>query len=124
MLPLVDNIVMVFHVLFFFAILIATAALLRKRPSAQFVFTNFSNGTGWDSDVIAWGISMMTSAYIMIVKCFPPCCICSKIPVAYICKESLPGCISDMECPPFAGYYSAIHMSEEMHNPKPGSPAP
>ncbi|SPO05424.1 related to HNM1 - Choline permease [Cephalotrichum gorgonifer] len=66
-LPMVENVIMIFHVVFFFAILIATAALPNyERQSPQFVFTYFSNGTGWESNVIAWGIGMLTSAYIMV----------------------------------------------------------
>lgn len=65
-LPLLENIIMIFHVGFFFAILIACAALPKERQSAEFVFTYFSNGTGWDSNGIAWGIGMLTSAYIMV----------------------------------------------------------
>lgn len=69
-LPLLENFIMAFHVLFFFGILIAVAVLPKSLPGgyqpAEFVFTQFSNGTGWDSDAIAWGIGMVTSAYIMI----------------------------------------------------------
>jgi amino acid transporter len=67
-LPMLENIIMVFHVGFFIAILIAVAALPRERQSAEFVFTHFSNGTGWDSNVIAWSIGMLTSAYVMVGK--------------------------------------------------------
>ncbi|KAK0383891.1 hypothetical protein NLU13_7983 [Sarocladium strictum] len=65
-LPMLENAISALHVLFFFMVLIAAAALPKERQSAEFVFTHFANGTGWDSNGIAWGIGMLTSAYIMI----------------------------------------------------------
>ncbi|KAH7028897.1 amino acid/polyamine transporter I [Microdochium trichocladiopsis] len=66
-LPVLENLIMALHVIFFFMILIATLVLARGNyQPAEFVFTQFSNGTGWDSDFVAWGIGMVTSAYIMI----------------------------------------------------------
>jgi len=66
-LSILENFIMIFHVLFFFAILISTAVLPKGNwQPAEFVFGYFANGTGWDSNVIAWGIGMVTSGYIMI----------------------------------------------------------
>uniref|UniRef100_A0A8H7N224 Amino acid permease/ SLC12A domain-containing protein n=2 Tax=Bionectria ochroleuca TaxID=29856 RepID=A0A8H7N224_BIOOC len=66
LLPLIENLIMALHILFFFAILIAVAVLPRNRNSASFVFTNFQNNTGWESDGIAWCIGLLTSAYITV----------------------------------------------------------
>jgi amino acid transporter len=64
---MLENFIMVFHVLFFVIIIVATTVLPRGNwQPAEFVFTYFSNGTGWNSDVIAWGIGMVTSGYIML----------------------------------------------------------
>ncbi|KAJ1326008.1 choline transport protein [Microdochium nivale] len=66
-LPMLENCIMVLHVLFFAMILVSTLALgSGKYQPAEFVFTEFSNGTGWDSNFVAWGIGMVTSGYIMI----------------------------------------------------------
>ncbi|RYP14072.1 hypothetical protein DL765_006606 [Monosporascus sp. GIB2] len=65
-LTVLENVIMCLHVGFFFAILIAVAALPRERNTAEFVFTFFQNRTGWDNDAIAWCLGMLTSAYIMI----------------------------------------------------------
>lgn len=66
-LPMLENLIMGLHVIFFVMIFIATLVLGRGNyQTAEFVFTEFANGTGWDSDFLAWSIGMVTSAYIMI----------------------------------------------------------
>lgn len=64
-LPLLENLIMTLHVLFF-AIFIAAIVLPPTRHSATFVFTTFVNNSGWDSDGVAWCLGMLTSSYVMI----------------------------------------------------------
>src|ERR1700755_2278454 len=49
-LPLLENMIMCFHVLFFFIIIITVAIIPPERNSAKFVFTDFQNNTGWEND--------------------------------------------------------------------------
>ncbi|KXJ90071.1 GABA permease [Microdochium bolleyi] len=66
-LPTLENLIGILHVIFFVMILVATCTLGRGNyQPAEFVFTQFSNGTGWDSNFVAWGIGMVTSGYVMV----------------------------------------------------------
>lgn len=66
LLPILENFIMALHILFFFAMLIAVAIIPPSRHSAEFVFANFQNNTGWENDGIAWCLGLLTSAYILI----------------------------------------------------------
>ncbi|KAM5359000.1 hypothetical protein ACJZ2D_014825 [Fusarium nematophilum] len=92
-LPMLENLIMVLHILFFFAMLLAVAIIPPSRHSSEFVFTFFQNNSGWESDGIAWCLGLLTSAYVMVGM------------------NTL-----------FKGYDSATHMSEEMQNPRMGVP--
>lgn len=67
-LPYVQNAILTFHIGFFFAVFIAILALNPPKNSASFVFTEFRNSTGWDSDGVAWCLGMLTSCYVLIGK--------------------------------------------------------
>lgn len=66
LLPHIENLMMALHVLFFFLIFVTILALSPTRNSAEFVFGEFQNNTGWGSDGIAWSLGMVTSAYVMV----------------------------------------------------------
>lgn len=66
LLPHIENLMMTFHVLFFFIIFVSILALSPTRNPAAFVFGEFQNNTGWESDGIAWSLGMVTSAYVMV----------------------------------------------------------
>lgn len=68
LLPHIENFIMVFHVLFFFAVFIAILVASPTRNTAAFVFADFENNTGWASNGIAWSLGMVTSAYVMVGK--------------------------------------------------------
>ncbi|EMD88348.1 hypothetical protein COCC4DRAFT_149949 [Bipolaris maydis ATCC 48331] len=65
-LPHIQNAILTFHVGFFFIIFVALLALKPEANSAEFVFTEFRNSTGWSSDGVAWFLGMLTSCYVMI----------------------------------------------------------
>ncbi|KAJ9642685.1 hypothetical protein H2204_002333 [Knufia peltigerae] len=65
-LPLLENLIMTLHILFFFMILIAVCIIPPKRHSAAFVFSEFQNNSGWENNGVAWCLGMLTSAYILV----------------------------------------------------------
>jgi hypothetical protein len=67
-LHMVGNVMMVLHIVFFVAVLLCAVILPPARNSASFVFTEFINLTGWESDGVAWCLGMLTSAYTMVGK--------------------------------------------------------
>lgn len=67
-LPLLENLIMFFHVLFFFIMMIVIAVIPPDRNTAAFVFTKFENNTGWENNGVAWCLGMLTSAYILVGK--------------------------------------------------------
>lgn len=102
-LPLLETMIMSFHIIFFFAILIAAAVLPPTRNSVSFVFTEVQNLSGWENDGVAWCLGMLTSAYILVGK------LCTK-PILHHRLIT------------FLGYDSATHISDEMSNPRIGVP--
>lgn len=64
-LPLVENMVLVFHVTMFFAILIPLV-VLSPHGSAEYVFTTFENNSGWSSDGVAWCLGLLSATYVLI----------------------------------------------------------
>jgi phosphotransferase system glucose/maltose/N-acetylglucosamine-specific IIC component len=65
-LPMLENLVMILHIVFFVVVFIVVLVLPPTRNSAEFVFTEFLNNTGWNSDGIAWCLGLLTSAYVMV----------------------------------------------------------
>lgn len=108
---------MVFHVLFFFVVLITTLVASPTRNSAEFVFANFENNTGWTSNGIAWSLGMVTSAYVMVGEC-AHLCRCEVL--VRLLSVTLPSCTSHLLTigPLLPGYDSATHLSEEMKTPR------
>ena len=69
-LPLLENTIMFFHILFFCIMIIVIAVIPPDRHNAAFVFTKFQNNTGWENDGVAWCLGMLTSAYILVGMIF------------------------------------------------------
>ncbi|KAK2602232.1 hypothetical protein N8I77_008782 [Diaporthe amygdali] len=82
MLPLLEKLVMILHILFFLVVFVIALVLPPERKSATFVFTTFVNETRWRSDGVAWFLGLLTSSYVMV------------------------------------GYDAAMHLSEEMADPR------
>lgn len=64
-LPLVEGLVMVLHVLGFFAILIPLWVFAPKAPSSE-VWGNFQNNAGWSSTGLAFLVGMTTAVNALI----------------------------------------------------------
>jgi hypothetical protein len=67
-LPFIELLGGVAHVVFFIMILVALV-VLSPRTSASFVFTQFVNGGGWQSDGVSWCIGLLTVVYCFVGKC-------------------------------------------------------
>lgn len=68
MLPLLEKLVMILHILFFIVVFVIALVLPPERKPATFVFTTFVNETGWRSDGVAWFLGLLTSSYVMVGK--------------------------------------------------------
>jgi choline transport protein len=62
--PVMEVVVLVGHIVFYFLILIPLVVLAPKS-SATFVFTTFQNSSGWDSDFVAWCIGLASGAFVL-----------------------------------------------------------
>jgi len=65
-LPQVENATMILHVGLFIVLLVAICVVSPTKNSASFVFSDFENETGWQSNGVAWCIGMLSSAYVMV----------------------------------------------------------
>jgi amino acid transporter len=66
LLPAIEVTMMILHVGLYVVLLIAMLVLAPTKGSASFVFTTFTNPSGWESDGVAWCIGMLSAAYVMI----------------------------------------------------------
>lgn len=66
LLPAVENVSMVFHVTLFFVMLLVLVIMTPEKHSASFVFTEFVNNSGWNSDGVAWCIGLLSSCYVFV----------------------------------------------------------
>ncbi|KAK5123027.1 hypothetical protein LTR85_003593 [Meristemomyces frigidus] len=64
-LPMIELLGGVCHVVFFVMILVALV-VLAPQSSADFVFTDFVNGGGWASDGVSWSIGLLTVVYCFV----------------------------------------------------------
>ena len=62
LLPIIELIAGICHVVFFFVLLIALVVLAPQRP-ASFVFTEFLNNGGWPSDGVSFCVGLLTAVY-------------------------------------------------------------
>lgn len=51
------------HLTGYFVVIIVLAACTPEKQTAKFVFTDFQNHTGWDSDFVAWCVSLLAALY-------------------------------------------------------------
>lgn len=65
LLPMVELIGGICHIVFFIMILI-TLVVLSPRQPASFVFTEFINSSGWSSDTVSWCIGLLTVVYSLV----------------------------------------------------------
>lgn len=61
-LPHANLIAGVIHVTAFVAIVIVLG-VMSKKNTASFVFTEFSNNSGWPSDGISWLVGLLSAVY-------------------------------------------------------------
>lgn len=71
-LPKIEGLILVFHVLGFFAILIPLV-YLAPHGSAKDVFVTFINGGGWSSDGLSWFVGIVTSVFAFLGKLHQDC---------------------------------------------------
>lgn len=65
LLPIIELIGGICHVVFYVMILI-TLVILAPRSSPTFVFEDFLNGGGWKSDGVSWCIGLLTVVYCFV----------------------------------------------------------
>ncbi|CAH0041244.1 unnamed protein product [Clonostachys rhizophaga] len=51
------------HIVFFIAIAIVLAVCTPEKHNAKYVFTDFNNYTGWESDGVAWCVGLLTALF-------------------------------------------------------------
>ncbi|CZT04966.1 related to GABA transport protein [Rhynchosporium agropyri] len=64
-LPKIEGLLLIFHILGFFAILIPLV-YLAPHSSAKDVFVTFVNGGGWSSDGLSWFVGIVTSVFAFL----------------------------------------------------------
>ncbi|KAI4154928.1 MAG: hypothetical protein L6R39_001325 [Caloplaca ligustica] len=63
--PHIETLAFVHHVCFFFVFLVPLV-YLSPQSTASFVFANFENAGGWESNGISWGIGLLASAWAFV----------------------------------------------------------
>lgn len=63
--PLIQNVLMVFHIVFFLVVIIVLWALA-PRQSASVVFTEFTNEGGWSSIGLSVMVGQITAIYSLL----------------------------------------------------------
>ena len=71
LLPHLESVAGVCHVLFFFILLVPLTYLAPQSPS-EFVWTNFQNSGGY-SDGVSWCLGLLTVTFSFIGKSVRPC---------------------------------------------------
>jgi len=65
LLPLIELLGGIFHIAFFVALLV-TLVVLAPRSSAEFVFTQFLNESGWPNDGVSWCVGLLTVTFCFV----------------------------------------------------------
>ena len=65
-LPTIETLILVLHVVGFFAVLIPVVHLAPNKASAHDVFTQFSNDGGWSSQGLSFFVGLIGNVYAMI----------------------------------------------------------
>ncbi|ATY66323.1 GABA permease [Cordyceps militaris] len=55
--------ILVLHVVGYLVVIGVLAGYKKEKHDAAFVFTNFQNRTGWDSDFVAWSVGLLSALY-------------------------------------------------------------
>lgn len=103
LLSLIEYLSLAFHVGAFLAVLVVICVVSPTKHDAKFVFTETINSSGWSHDGIAWCVGLLSGCYVLI----------GKNPSFYTWKLLE---IDTLFAVP--GYDGAIHLSEEMRNPR------
>ena len=65
--PHIETLAFIHHICFFF-ILLVPLVYLSPQSTTSFVFANFENVGGWDSNGVSWGIGSLASAWAFVGK--------------------------------------------------------
>lgn len=65
LLPIIELIGGICHIVFYVMILV-TLVILAPRSPTSFVFTDFNNGGGWASDGVSWCVGLLTVVYCFV----------------------------------------------------------
>ena len=63
--PHIESLAFVFHICFFFVLLVPLV-YLSPQSSARFVFADFENAGGWESNGVSWCLGLLTSAWSFV----------------------------------------------------------
>ena len=63
--PHIETLAFIHHICFFFVFLIPLV-YLAPQSTASFVFANFENTSGWESNGVSWGIGLLASAWAFV----------------------------------------------------------
>ena len=63
--PHIESVAFVFHICFFFVLLVPLV-YLSPQSSAHFVFADFENAGGWESNGVSWCLGLLTSAWSFV----------------------------------------------------------
>ena len=63
--PHIETVAFILHICFFFVLLVPLV-YLSPQSTAQFVFTDFENVGGWNSNGVSWFLGLLTSAWSFV----------------------------------------------------------
>lgn len=63
--PHIETVAFVLHICFFFVLLVPLV-YLSPRSTATFVFADFENTGGWNSNGVSWCLGLLTSAWSFV----------------------------------------------------------
>lgn len=64
-LPALQSASMTLHVVLFIVLLVVMVVVAPEKHTAEYVFTNFENNSGWKNDGIAWCIGLLSGCYVL-----------------------------------------------------------
>ncbi|KAL8906379.1 MAG: hypothetical protein Q9207_002091 [Kuettlingeria erythrocarpa] len=68
--PHIETVAFIHHIAFFFVFLVPLV-YLSPRSTTSFVFANFENAGGWQSNGVSWGIGLLASAWAFVGTFIP-----------------------------------------------------
>ena len=69
--PHIETAAFIFHISFFFVLLVPLV-YLSPQSTARFVFTDFGNVGGWNSNGVNWFLGLLTSAWAFVGESIKP----------------------------------------------------